>query len=282
MKKSYFYLFLVLFISLVISFYAEASDLRIHFLDVGEGDSILIQTPRDNTVLIDTGNFISGFKVVEYLKKHDIHNLDYLIFTHHDLDHIGGAFFILQMVDVGKVCDNGQDLTEHIKSSDIYRWYEELVRKNTDYGVLKAEDKFLLDGVSFEVLWPIRPFIFSSFNANSLVIMIEYKKNKCLLTGDFNAVAERELLKKTPGLKADILKVGHHGSFDASSEEFLKAVSPKISVISVNKDNIRGYPSEAVLRRLQALNTKIYRTDLNGDIIINIKDNGEIKVDINR
>ena len=282
MKKNYFSLFLVLFTSLVIPFYVEASDFKIHFIDVGKGDSILIQTPNDKSVLVDAGNFITGFKVVEYLKKYDIHNLDYLIFTHPDLDHIGGAFFVLQMMDVERIYDNGEDLTQVMQRSDIYRWYEELVRENNNYHIMTSGDDFVLDGVVFKVLWPHKPSIFSNFNANSLVIMIEYKKKKCLLTGDLTIPAEKELLNEARNLKADILKVGHHGNYDANCEEFLEVVSPNISVISVNKDNIRGYPSRTVLERLETLNTKIYRTDLHGDIVVDIKDNGEIKVNTNR
>ena len=282
MKKNYFSLFLVLFTFLVIPFYVEASDFKIHFIDVGKGDSILIQTPNDKSVLVDAGNFITGFKVVEYLKKYDIHNLDYLIFTHPDLDHIGGAFFVLQMMDVERIYDNGEDLTQVMQRSDIYRWYEELVRENNNYHIMTLGDDFVLDGVAFKVLWPHKPSIFSNFNANSLVIMIEYKKNKCLLTGDLTIPAEKELLNEARNLKADILKVGHHGNYDANCEKFLEAVSPSISVISVNKNNIRGYPSKAVLERLETLNMKIYRTDLHGDIVIDIKDNGEIKINTNR
>lgn len=265
------FLIFVLFIFCTISSFVEAASLKIHFLDVGEGDSILIQTPKGKTILVDAGNLISGFRVVEYLKKNNIHNLDYLIFTHPDLDHIGGAFFILQMMDVKRIYDNGEDLTRRAKSSDVYRWYEELVRNNRNFDVLQAEDNFLLDEVVFKVLWPYRPFIFSSFNPNSLVIMIEYKKFRCLLTGDLTIPAEKELLKKLKDLKADVLKVGHHGS-NSSSEEFLRVVSPEISVISVNKENIRGYPAEEVLKRLEKFSSKVYRTDRDGDIIINAED----------
>ena len=216
--------------------------LKIHFIDVGEGDAIFIEAPNGQTALIDAGNLITGFRVVEYLKENNIQNLDYLIFTHLDLDHIGGAFFVMQMMDVGKICDNRDDLTEVAKSSDVYRWYEELVRQDENYTFLKAEDFLSLGLVTLRVLWPPQPLLFSNFNANSLVVMVEYGEFRCLLTGDLTFPGEKELLKQDIDLKADILKVGHHGADDACSEEFLKGVLPDLAVISVNKNNIRGYP----------------------------------------
>ena len=272
----------ILLIFIIYAFSSQTQNLKIHFLDVGEGDSILIQTPKGKTVLVDTGNLITGFKVVKYLQKNDIQDLDYLILTHPHLDHIGGTFLILQMINVKKIYDNGQDLSQLIELFDIYRWYEQLVRENDSYRVLKSGDKFLVDGVKFKVIWPPYPFVFSDFNANSLVIMVEYKKFRCLLSGDLTELGENELLKSGIDIKADILKVAHHGSKDAISKGFLKAVSPDISIISVNKDNIRGYPSEKVLKRLKNLGIKIYRTDLNGNIIIIVEDSGRYSVETER
>ncbi|OQX87498.1 MAG: hypothetical protein B6D55_03325 [Candidatus Omnitrophica bacterium 4484_70.2] len=280
MRKVWVVLILILFI--IYAFSSQTQNLKIHFLDVGEGDSILIQTPKGKTVLVDTGNLITGFKVVKYLQKNDIQDLDYLILTHPHLDHIGGTFLILQMINVKKIYDNGQDLSQLIELFDIYRWYEQLVRENDSYRVLKSGDKFLVDGVKFKVIWPPYPFVFSDFNANSLVIMVEYKKFRCLLSGDLTELGENELLKSGIDIKADILKVAHHGSKDAISKGFLKAVSPDISIISVNKDNIRGYPSEKVLKRLKNLGIKIYRTDLNGNIIIIVEDSGRYSVETER
>jgi competence protein ComEC len=273
---------IVIFLSLIlfpISVFAEGEDaLKVHFIDVGEGDSILIEAPNGKTVLIDAGNLITGFRVVEYLKENDIQNLDYLIFSHHHPDHIGGAFFILQMMNVEEVYDNGDDLIGVAKSSDIYRWYEELVRRDEDYRVLKARDTLSLGEVILEVLWPPQPLPFSDFNANSLVIMFEYGEFRCILTGDLTIPAEKELLRYDIDLEADVLKVGHHGAEDATSEEFLKAVSPDLAVISVNKHNIRGYPSANVLERLQNAGVEICRTDKNGDILLTVRPKGKFKI----
>jgi len=279
MKKAWILFIFVLF---TLSAVAQSQPLKIHFLDVGEGDSILIEAPGGETALIDAGNLITGLRVVKYLNKNNIYDLGYLIFTHPHLDHIGGAFFILQMIEVKNIYDNGEDLLALTKGSDIYRWYDDLVRKSNKYGVLEAGDSLLLGEVKLKVLWPPKSLIFSDFNANSLVIVVEYKTFRCLLTGDLTSPAEVELLKKESCLGADVLKVGHHGFVDASSKEFLKAVSPKISIISVNKDNIREYPSGEVLTRLGKLGAKIYRTDKNGNIVIRVGERGEIVVETGR
>jgi len=259
---------LALFSILVFCCSCSAANLEIHFIDVGEGDSVLIEAPNGETALIDAGNFITGSKVVRYLNNKNIYDLDHLIFTHPHLDHIGGAFFVLQMIEVKNIYDNGEDLFALARRSDTYRWYDDLARKSNKYSVLEAGDSLALGEVKLKVLWPPKPLIFSDFNTNSLVIVIEYRTFSCLLTGDLTSPAEAELLKKESRLRANVLKVGHHGSADANSEEFLKAVLPKISVISVNKDNIRGYPSKEVIQRLGEIGSEVYRTDINGDIII--------------
>lgn len=273
---------LFIFVLLTLSTAAQSQPLQIHFLDVGEGDSILIVTPNGKTALIDGGNLVTGFRAAKYLKKKGINELDHLIFTHPHLDHIGGAFFILQMLDVKNTYDNGEDLSRIAKSEDIYRWYDDLVRKSNKYTVLKANDTILLDGVELEILWSRKPSFSSNFNVNSLVIMVQYGTFSCLLAGDSTSLTEAELLKKKSHLGADILKVGHHGASDASSEDFLRAVSPKIAVISVNENNIRGYPSQGVLTRLEEIGTKIYRTDKDGDIVVNIEDDGEVTVKVKK
>lgn len=269
MKETKIFIVFILFILNPIFNFSYAENLRIHFIDVKEGDAILIETTEGKTILIDAGNCISGFRVVEYLKKNKIYTLDHLIFTHPDLDHLCGAFFVLQMLKVEKVYDNGQDLNELIKYSDIYRWYEELVR-NKNYKILKAKDTLSLGNIILRVLWPPQPFILSGSNVNSLVIMLEYRKFRCLLAGDLTIEAEKRLLEEKQDLKADVLKIGHHGANDANCEEFLGAVSPKIAILSVDKANIRGYPAGEVIERLKKTGTQLYRTDENGDIVVSI------------
>ena len=260
----------IFFIFLTVLTFAQEPDLRIHFIDVGEGDSILIEIPNGEVTLVDAGNLISGYRVVEYIKKIDIQILDYLIFTHPHPDHIGGAFFVLPMIDVKSIYDNGQDLIDLAKSVDMLRWYGELVRNHRYYNALKAEDSLSLGEVTLDVLWPPQPHIFSDLNANSLVMMLNYGKFRCLLAGDLTVEGERRLLEQGVILRADVLKIGHHGAGDASCQEFLSSVSPSIAVISVNQSNIRGYPSKSVIDRIEKAGIKLYRTDRDGDIILDI------------
>lgn len=263
-------LFLVLFIFSFLSPLASSDEAgRIHFINVGEGDSILLET-QEKTALIDTGNLISGPRLVKYLKEKGIEKLDYLIITHPHPDHMGGVFFILPMLKVEKIYDNGQDLGGVRKVCPIYRWYEDLVRKRKNYAVLISGDTLTLGSLTLEVLWPPGVPTSSDFNAFSLVMMVSYGGFSCLLSGDLTASGERELLKRGVSLKADVLKVGHHGAEDATTKEFLEAVSPGIAVVSVDKDNFWGYPSARVLERLKKAGVKVYRTDRDGDIVLKI------------
>lgn len=271
-----FFAFIFCFFAVVFCpLFSVFCEIKIHFIDVGEGDAALIQTSNKKNILIDAGNFISGFKVREYLRENSISTLEYLIFTHPHFDHIGGAFFILPEIRVESVCDNSEILTVRGEAGDIYRWYEELVRKHSHYKILAAGDAFVIDGVHFQVLWPDQSFDVSDFNSNSLVLMLKYNNFRCLFTGDLTCPAENNLLDYLEGIEIDILKVAHHGAGDASSQAFIEEVSAKSAVISVDKDNSRGYPASEVLARLQELNFEVYRTDRDGDIIVSVDEEGE-------
>lgn len=261
-------------------------ELEIHFLDVGEGDAIFLQSEKENA-LIDAGNLITGYKVAEYLKEQKVKKIDHLIVTHPHPDHFGGVFFILQMFDVDKVYDNGQKFHPE-DMLDFYRWYEELFRQRENYMVLKAGDILTIGDWNLEVIWPPEPpEYFPDFNISSLAIKV-YPVRKggeisngvkaatttvndsfsCLLAGDIIMPAENELLRRGIDLKSEVLKVGHHGSAEATSDEFLQTVSPEIAIISVNKDNIRGYPAKETIEKLEKANIRIYRTDINGNIVL--------------
>ncbi len=268
--KRFWALVLLLFTFPFLSTLASSDEAgRIHFINVGEGDSILLEI-EGKSALVDTGNLISGPRLVKYLKEKGIEKLDYLILTHPHPDHIGGVFFILPALKVERIYDNGQDLDGARKTYAIYRWYEDLVRKRKDYAVLISGDSLNLGSLTLEVLWPPGVPTSSDFTAFALLIMVKGGGCSCLLTGDLSAAGERELLKREVNLKADVLKVVHHGAEDATSEEFLEAVSPGIAVISVDKDNFWGYPSARVLERLKKAGVKVYRTDREGDIVLSI------------
>ena len=250
-----------------------AGALKINVINVGEGDAILIQT-EGRSALIDTGGMLSGYQLVNFLKDNNLARLDYLILTHPDPDHIGGAFFIVPALEIGRIFDNGQDLPD----DDILRWYARLVRAKGTYRALKTGDVLRLGGTVLEVLWPDEANITASFNANSLVIMLNYAGFRCLFTGDLNNAGEKILLEKARDLKADVLKVGHHGYLDATSPQFLAAVSPGYAVISVDAQQRKGMPSQQTLDLLKGKNIKTYRTDKNGNIAISVEKNGEFNI----
>lgn len=271
-------IFLIILIIILAPFDIHAGTLKVYFLDVGEGESIYIETPESKNVLIDSGNLITVNKVAEFFNRHNIKRLDLMIITHPHSDHMGGVFRILNDIQVDKRYDNGQPVG-NTTCDNLYRWYEEFYRKG-NYSVLKSGDIISLGRVVIKVLSP--PDLSQNWNDNSLVLKLLYGRTSFLFMGDATLNVERWLLlRKKEELKADVLKVGHHGAGDSASEAFLKAVSPEYAVISINKDNIRGYPSEEVIQRLKRLGIKVSLTCKEGDILI--ESNGlEIKRLFNR
>lgn len=247
--------------------------LRIHFIDIGEGDAILIQH-RNNNILIDAGNLLSGYKLAGYLEKNAVNKIDHLIVTHPHPDHIGGLFFILPKFQTGMVYDNGRPLD---KNDDMQRWYGMLARARRNYSVLKKGDRLKFGSVVLDILWP-QASGGSSCNDDSVVVKLKYGKFKCLFTGDLTAEAEGKILALGIDVKADILKVGHHGYRDATSPLFLKKVSPDAAVISAGPHNIIGAPSREVLDLLNRARIKIYRTDQDENIIVDASDSGVFSI----
>jgi competence protein ComEC len=244
--------------------------IKIHFIAVGEGDAILIQSGGEYA-LIDTGNPLKGYQLVDYLKKQRVRKIKYLILTHPDLDHISGIFFILPKFKVQHTFDNGQQLSkEH-----MHNWYEQLVRKRALYAVLRRGERLKLKDINLDVLWP--PDAQSgSFNENSLVIKLSFNNFSCLLAADLNKIAEQRLLSAKPDLKSNILKVGHHGLSDATSQEFLEAVAAQVAVISTGQKEKK--PLDSTLDILKKKNMKIYRTDTKGTIIVTVDNRGNYKI----
>ncbi len=239
-----------------------AKDLNIYFLNVGEGDSIFIKTPKNHNILIDSGNLITGFRVVKFLKNKNIKKIDYLIITHPHPDHCGGVFAIINNFNVIHKFDNGENLKVN-ECDDLYRWYGEIFRKG-NYNILKKGDRLVIDNISLNVLSPEK--ISGNWNDDSLVFMVKYKKVKILLMADAGKRIEANLLKNKINLHANILKVGHHGGKDATSEKFLDAVNPQYAVISINKNNIRGYPSKKVVNLIERKGIVLFTTFDNGTI----------------
>lgn len=250
--------------------------LKISVIDVGHGDSILITTPKNSHVLIDTGDkyyqngksFDNGEKVVvPYLLKKGIKNVELLILTHMDSDHIGGMESIVKMLNV-------EEFGISINSTEKSK-YEEIKELSEKYGAkiryMQRGDRFIIDDVKFNVLMPEKSEEISNENNDSIVLLVEYKGKKALFMGDLEVEGEEKLIDYGENLNVNILKLGHHGSITSSSEEFILATRPEIALISVG-NRFKSIPGKQVLARLGSIYSKIYRTDKNGEINIIIDD----------
>ena len=241
---------------------ASAASARIHFLDIGEGAATWIEVGDGRHILVDTGNVITGARVRTTLQEAGVKRLEAIIITHPHPDHMGGIFHLLPAMETAQVLDNGQPIST-LPSCDIYRWYVEAVRSLANYGVLKKGNRLQWGPVQIEVLWPPSPTS-TNWNSNALVLRVRINGRCVLLMSDVGHGIEARLLSEKIDLNAEGMQAGHHGAPDASSERFLRAVAPKWAVISVNSENVRGYPSEDVLRKLRAVGAKVFLTSDNG------------------
>ena len=236
--------------------------LQVHFINVGQGDSILIQVNNKN-LLIDSGPNKSEDKLKKYLKKLNISKFDYIIATHPHEDHIGNMSYIINNFDVlNFYAPKVENSTKAFETM-----VESLIRKDLKIKVLKANIKSIYLGKNI-VVDVFSPFSnsYEDLNNYSPIVKISYGNTSFLFTGDAEELSENEVLNAGFDLKCDVLKIGHHGSSSSTSEKFLKASNPSIAVISVGEDNTYGHPTDTVLSRLKE--TKIYRTDINGNIVI--------------
>lgn len=260
----------VLLVGLVLSFIVTVSaapkttGLRIHFIDVGQADSILIQTPQGKNILVDAGNNDDGPLVTGYLAKLGVKKLEAVVGTHPHEDHIGGLDEVIMKLPVKKVYLPKK--TANTKAfEDLLLAVKAMQLKVT---TAKAGVKVALDSaVKAEFLAP-NSDTYEDLNEYSGVLKITYGKTSFLLTGDAESVSEKEMLEKGCDLKANLLKVGHHGSRSASKESFLTAVAPQVAIISVGKGNDYRHPHTQVLKRLKKLNVQVYRTDELGTIVV--------------
>ncbi|MGI6286184.1 ComEC/Rec2 family competence protein [Neomoorella humiferrea] len=241
----------------------DGRELKVHFIDVGQADSILIQTPAGKAILIDGGNNDDGIKVVNYIKSQGVKELAAVVATHPHEDHIGGLDSVIKEIPVAAVYMPNAVTTT--------RTFEDFINavKASGAARIRARGGVKMDipGLSVEFLAP-NSNSYDELNNYSAVLKIAYGNTAFLFTGDAETVSEEEMLSAGYNLKADVLKVGHHGSASSTSAAFLKAVAPKYAVISVGKGNDYGHPDPRVLERLQRAGVKIYRTDEHGTVII--------------
>ncbi len=250
---------------LVVFDLSNPSLLKVIFFDVGQGDAIFVETPQRHQILIDGGPSEDLFleKLSKEIPFYD-RSIDLIILTHPERDHLRGLIGVLKAYKVDYVLITGVE-----KESKDYQFFKKLTEKEKAKVIFaKRGERILAGKVSLIVLFPFESLkgkIFKNTNNTSIVSLLKFNKISFLFTGDIYKKIEKELIREV-NLKADILKVAHHGSKTSSSGEFLKAVSPKIAVISVGKENIYGHPHQEVLERLKKFNINIFRTDKSGDI----------------
>jgi beta-lactamase superfamily II metal-dependent hydrolase len=251
----------------------SGDQLSVHVLDVGQGDSILIIAPGGKTALVDAGNPGNGKRVLAAMQRNNIDHIDLFIATHAHADHIGSADEVINSTKVSTVLDSGVPNTT--------KNYEDFLSAIKEKGVayVKAEPGQTFDlggGAVITVLAPIQPFFTKDQlrsggnepNANSVVARLDYGEFSILLTGDAEAQTEQRMIEKDSRLAADVLKVGHHGSRYATSENLLRLGKFKAAIISCGADNRYGHPSQEALDRIKAAGIKLYRTDLEGEVTI--------------
>lgn len=239
----------------------ENSNFEVHYIDVGQADAALVLCD-DETMLIDGGNVADSSLIVSYLNKQNISHLDYVIGTHAHEDHIGGLSGALSVATVGKVYAP--------KTEADSKAYQNFKNKVLAQGLQitnpTPNETFTLGSSSVRILAPITESV-SDINNTSIVLKITYGSTSFLFTGDAEREVEQDILNKGYDISADVLKVGHHGSEYSTTYPFLREIMPKYAIISVGKNNSYGHPTDEALSRLRDSDTKVYRTDLQGDII---------------
>jgi competence protein ComEC len=257
-------------------------ELTVTFIDVGQGDAILIETPQGKKILIDGSGMerreinddptvgekpdrIGRKVVLPFLRKKGINRLDLVFLTHPHEDHLGGLNEVLKAVKVNQVIDAGS-----LYNSLAYQRFKELIAANKiKYAVARMGQEINFgNNLKAEILWPGREQL-ENVNSNSIVMRLVYGEVAFLFTGDLEKEGEERLLKYYSGrLHSTVLKVGHHGSLTSTGDDFLRAIGPKYAVISVGKRNRYQHPAASTIKRLIEHWIKVFRTDLNGAITV--------------
>ncbi|MFW5737107.1 MAG: ComEC/Rec2 family competence protein, partial [Halanaerobium sp.] len=263
-KKLALLVLIILFI-IIFTLNTTAQNLKIHFIDVGQGDSILIETAAGENILVDGGDRADKIAagIIDYLQKQKIKKLDYLISTHPHADHIGGLADILDHFEVETVLDSGK-----IHSSKTYENYlTKIDQKNINFKTPRRGDQFQLGKTKLNFLHPDSPVEAYDLNNSSLVFLLEYRQQKFLFTGDIEKEVEATLLKENPDLRVNLIKVPHHGSKTSSSKDFVEQLKPETAVIQVG-DNHYGHPAVEIIELYQNQGARVYRNDLNGNLVV--------------
>jgi competence protein ComEC len=260
--------------------------LEIHAIDVGQGDALAIRTPRGRWILVDAGpggaDYDAGrARVVPYLLRHGARRIDALILTHPDSDHIGGAGAILESFEVGLVVDPGVAVGKPLYRELLHRARAGRLR----WIAARAGQELRVDDVALEILGPDPGELDETPVTNDLSVAfrLEYGSFGALFLGDAPAAVEEEIAARHgSALRADLLKVAHHGSTTSTAEAILEAATPRLAVISVGRTNRYGHPAPQVLERLERHEIEVLRTDLAGNITLRTGPDGRIQITTQR
>jgi len=239
----------------------------VYFLDVGQGDSIFIEM-ENITILIDGGPRSAGSTVLSFLSSINVTQIDFMIATHPDEDHIGGLVSVLESMTVDVVLYNGQNRT-----TQVFENFTDLAVQRNLTLAERYQFYFLTTTSNFTILNPVQPLEFGETNLNSIVIRLQVGNVSFLFAGDAEIASEQSMLNAGLHLKSDVLKVGHHGSSTSTSPAFLDAVNPSIAVISAGVNNRYGHPDNETVQRLLNKGVAVYGTYISGTIVFSTDGN---------
>lgn len=243
---------------------------HMHFLNIGQGDSTLIITPENHQILIDGGPKNYVLQQLDQVMPFFDKSIDLVVITHPHADHIDGLVEVLKRYEVNAVLMTGVDY----KSPSYDEFLKFLASKNIQTYTANDDEDFRFGSMMFDVIYPNKSILgkkFINLNNSSIVGKVLYAGKSILMTGDMAFEEESALIKTGLNLKADILKVGHHGSKTSTSQEFLNLVKPEIAIIQSGKGNSFGHPSREALDRLKAAGVRqIHRNDIDGRVEITL------------
>lgn len=262
--KSKFFIFFLAAVILLefVALFNFDKNLHLYFLDIGQGDSILIKTPDYRYILVDGGEGTAILEELGEVMPFWQRRVDLVVGTHADSDHIGGLVFVLEKYEVDRFVTSSLE----VEDNNLRRIKDIAEDRDIELSELDSGDVIDVGELHFDVLWPSEDFVAENDNQNSVVLRGEYKEFSFLLTGDIEAEQEHVLISTFPSIGVTILKVSHHGSKTATPSEFIEAVEPHFAVISCGKDNTFGHPAPEVVQRIEDVNIEILRTDLNGRV----------------
>ena len=267
----------IIIIALIMVMQIIPKDLKVYFVDVNQGDSTFIVTPKGKTILIDGGGSsytnVGKNTLLPYILDRGYTKIDIVIISHMDLDHCDGIIYLMDKIKIKTII-----IGKQYEESDNYKRFVKLAKeKRIEVKIVEAGENINIErNVNLDILWPDSKNKISenAINNNSLVFKLKYKKYSILFTGDIEEIAEKAILERYRNmLQSTILKVAHHGSKTSTTAEFLKAVKPRYALIGVGKNNKFGHPSENTIKKLKEMKVKIFRTDELGEITIKMNKN---------